>query len=175
MASTPGPRPSSAHSRNAAQAGTSVSSSPMFLLPCSRWVPGATPLGESRLRRRRSSRRHGTRVSPRHSSERHRQVVRAIEVCSCSCGRHGGAPVLPAGQNGDQHRDRVPDRAAQGDSFLRDLDVRRRGVRRARQRVKNRADAQLSSTGQLRGFPCSIRALTSLPAPLAGPNMTTTS
>jgi len=65
--------------------GTSVSSSPMFLLPCSRWVPGATPPGESRLRRRRSSRRHGTRVSPRHSSERRRQVVRTIEACSCSC------------------------------------------------------------------------------------------
>jgi len=57
----------------------------MFLLPCSRWVPGATPLGESRLRRRRSSRRHGTRVSPRHSSERRRQDVRTIEACSCSC------------------------------------------------------------------------------------------
>src|SRR2546427_3039363 len=57
----------------------------MFLLPCSRWVPGATPPGESRLRRRRSSRRHGTRVSPRHSSERRRQVVRTIEACSCSC------------------------------------------------------------------------------------------
>jgi hypothetical protein len=38
-----------------------------------------------------------------------------------------------------------------------------------------RADAQLVSAGQLRGFPRSIRELTSLPAPLADPNITTTS
>src|SRR5262244_1747301 len=57
----------------------------MFLLPCSHWVPGATPPGAFRLRRRRSSRRHGTRVSPRRSSERRLQVVRTIEACSCSC------------------------------------------------------------------------------------------
>src|SRR2546427_12279880 len=40
------------------QAGTSVSSSPMFFLPCSRWVPGATPLGDDRLPRRRVERRN---------------------------------------------------------------------------------------------------------------------
>src|SRR5439155_19185959 len=57
----------------------------MFLLLCSRWVLRATLPSGSRLRRRRSPRRHGTRVSPRHSSERRRQVVRAIEACSCSC------------------------------------------------------------------------------------------
>src|SRR5262249_44558435 len=68
--------------------GTSVSSS--SLLPCSRWVLGATPLGKSRLRRR-SSCRHRTRVNPRYSDDPRRRVVlpassmRTIDACSCSC------------------------------------------------------------------------------------------
>src|SRR2546426_625709 len=103
------------------QAGTSVSSSPMFLLPCSRWVLGATPLGESRLRRRRASRRHGTRVSPRHSSGRHRKVVRAIEVCSCPC--------CSAPSDRDRSDDRFP--AAPTPAVRRGLNQgARRGIRR---------------------------------------------
>src|SRR5207245_11390386 len=39
-------------------------------------------------------------------------------------GHPGRRRVLLAGQNGDQHRYRVRDRAAEGDRFLRGLDVR---------------------------------------------------